>query len=134
MTSLQKIVSAVTAALGLCGVCMAQSGGGAGASGVGSGTMTPDNSGSTVTTPPSTMPAEVVPPSVSGSRGGSGSTTDSGSATSSSNSVIPTRDEVKAETRALVRRQAIPHGELSTVHQDRGGVEGSSPNMTGTGR
>jgi hypothetical protein len=45
-----------------------------------------------------------------------------------------TREEVKSETRGLVRRQAIPHGEASTLHQDRGGLSGSSPNMLGNDR
>jgi len=64
-------------------------------------TMTPDNSGSTVSTPPSSMPAEVVPPSAGPTQGYSYST----------DTVIPTRSEVKSEAAAAVRAGQYSHGD-----------------------
>jgi len=64
-------------------------------------TLTPDNSGSTVSTPPSSMPAEVVPPSAGATQ----------SYTYSTDTVIPTRSEVKSEAAAAVRAGQYSHGD-----------------------
>jgi hypothetical protein len=77
----------------------------------GSGTtMTPDNSGSTVSTPPSSMPAEVVPSSPYGSSNTSATPT----YTYSTDSVMPTRSEVKSEAAAAVRSGSVAHGDSPT--------------------
>lgn len=72
--------------------------------------MTPDNSGSTVSTPPSSMPAEVVPSSPYGSS----NTGAAPSYTYSTESVIPTRSEVKSEAAAAVRSGGVAHGDSPT--------------------
>lgn len=71
------------------------------------GTMTPDTSGSTVNTPSSAMPAEVVPSSPSASPNAAPSY-------STGESNIQTRSEVKAEAQAAVRAGQFSHGDAPT--------------------
>jgi hypothetical protein len=82
------------------------------------------------------MPAEIVPPTATdtptmGSVGGSGTASDSAAApavaTGTPSYQMPTRAEVRAETAPLVRSGLIPHGELSSAFQDKGGQVGATP-------
>ena len=70
-------------------------------------TDTPDPTGQTVYKSPE--PAEITPPSVAYVPGAA------------------TRDEVRAETRSAMRANLIPHGELSTPDQDKGGGRELTP-------
>ena len=70
-------------------------------------TDAPDPTGQTVYKSPE--PAEITPPSVTYGPG------------------AMTRDEVRAETRSAMRANLIPHGELSTPEQDKGGVRELTP-------
>jgi hypothetical protein len=104
----------------------------------GSGTLTPDNTGSTLTPQPAPMPAEVVPPhptpmpsevvpappTNAPSYGGSVSDS-TGYATDPS--APRTRAEVKAETRALMHSGRIANGAYSVPDQDKGAERGLMP-------
>ena len=113
--------AAAVTTLALCGVAQAQS---TTSGDTPAGTMNSDPASST------TMPAEIVPPrmtddTTTGTPATSNSETTS--AAPSTNTYIPTREEVKAETRSMVRSGSIPHGEQSTAHQNRGAQIGSPP-------
>jgi hypothetical protein len=122
---LHTLAAAIAATLALCGTAQAQSTSDS-TSGTSTGTMSSDVNGS------STMPAEVVAP---GTLGTPSATTTSTSGTSSAagmphyttETVIPTRNEVKVEAASMVRAGTIPHGELSTAYQDKGAQIGSTP-------
>jgi hypothetical protein len=117
------IAAAIAATFALCGAAQAQS---TSSGSSGTGTMSSDVNGS------STMPAEVVAPDTLGTSGASAtSTSGTSSATglphNTTETVIPTRNEVKAETSSMVRAGTIPRGELSTAFQDKGAELGSTP-------
>lgn len=75
------------------------------------------------------MPAEIVPPTSADVVSGSGTSSAQPAAVYhySPEYRMPTRQEVKNETQAMVRSGLIPHGEASTAFQDRGAQVGSTP-------
>ncbi|MED5617850.1 hypothetical protein [Ideonella sp. BN130291] len=118
---LHTLAAAVAATLALCGAAQAQS-----TSGTSTGTMSSDVNGS------STMPAEVVAPGTLGTPSSSATSTSGTSSASglphhTTETMIPTRNEVKVEAASMVRAGTIPRGELSTAYQDKGAQLGSTP-------
>lgn len=120
MKKIPAVSLALAAALALAGGAQAQSSSTTpdnGAATESSGTLGNDTNGST------TMPAEVVPGSVNAS----GTSAAQGTVQYVPDERIPTRAEVRAEAASMARDGSIPHGELSTAHQDKGAQLGSTP-------
>ncbi len=113
-------LAVLLAALSVCGAAAAQSTTN-GTSDPNTGTTHFDTSGS------ATLPADLVPPAMTGPTSTSGTSAASGTPRYSADFHIPTRNEVRAEAAAMVRAGTIPRGELSTAFQDKGAQLGSTP-------
>jgi len=115
---IHTLAAVATAILALAGTAQAQSSSGS-------------SGGQTTVAPPeesnkSTLPPDQIPDGHSLTIVNTSGTGDV-SVTTVSTERIPTRAEVRAETKAMARSGTIPHGELSNAHQDKGGEMGATP-------
>lgn len=117
---IHTFAAVATAVLALAGTAHAQSASGSSSGGQNSVGAPPEESNK------STLPPDQIPDGHSLTIVNTSGTGDV-NVTTISTERIPTRAEVRAETRAMARSGSIPHGELSNAHQDKGGEIGATP-------